>query len=379
MGAAISRACRGKSRLDARCGGWRRGQGVVCKSRVHAHNRPVAVRLTSYRRAARWVPRVAISVALAVYILVDVDPGDLARALAGVRLEPLLVAVGLYLVGQCLSAYKWSLLGRSVGFALPLHEYVRFYFVGMFFNLFGLSTLGGDLVRALYLGGGKRPGLAINSVVFDRMSGLVTLMALGAFALPRVPALRLPVALVRVDRRRCRRARARVVALPAPGAAPARAQLDTPPGGGGPGALLARLGAARAHRGRLAPLPPDPGGRAVRDRTGRGRSGPVLLLPHLPPGDQRHDRPTVQRGRVRRARGRLHLLPDAHQRRRLAGGHLRPAVVRRDRGCRSDRWPGFLAAGARLPRLRPRHRAGRRDRRPEAAASARRRARRPAR
>ena len=147
----------------------------------------MAVRLTSYRRAARWLPRVAISVALAVYILVDVDTGDLASALAGVRLEPLLLAVGLYLVGQCLSAYKWSLLGRSVGFARPLHEYVRFYFVGMFFNLFGLSTLGGDLVRALYLGAGKRPGLAINSVVFDRVSGLVTLMALGAFALLAFP------------------------------------------------------------------------------------------------------------------------------------------------------------------------------------------------
>jgi glycosyltransferase 2 family protein len=147
----------------------------------------VAVRLISYRRAARWLPRVAISVALAVYILVDVDTGDLASALASVRLGPLLLAVGIYLFGQGLSAYKWSLLGRSVGFALPLHAYVRFYFVGMFFNLFGLSTLGGDLVRALYLGGGRRPGLAINSVVFDRVSGLVTLMVVGAVAILAFP------------------------------------------------------------------------------------------------------------------------------------------------------------------------------------------------
>ena len=152
----------------------------------------MAARLTSYRRAARWLPRVAISVALAVYILVDVDTGDLARALASVRPEPLVVALAIYLLGQGLSAYKWALLGRSVGFELPLHAYLRFYYIGMFFNLFGLSTLGGDLVRALYLGGGRRPGLAINSVVFDRVSGLVTLMALGAFALLAFPEYGFP-------------------------------------------------------------------------------------------------------------------------------------------------------------------------------------------
>lgn len=146
----------------------------------------------SYRRAARWLPRVAISVALAVYILVDVDTGDLASALTSVRPGPLAIAVVIYLVGQGLSAYKWALLGRSVGFDRPLLDYLRFYFIGMFFNLFGLSTLGGDLVRALYLGDGRRPGLAINSVVFDRMSGLVTLMALGAAALLAFPGYGFP-------------------------------------------------------------------------------------------------------------------------------------------------------------------------------------------
>jgi uncharacterized membrane protein YbhN (UPF0104 family) len=135
---------------------------------------------------------VAVSVGIVTYILVDVDTGDLAHALSGVRLPLFGGALALYLAGQTLSAYKWSLLGRSVGLERPVRDYARFYFVGMFFNLFGPSTLGGDVVRGLYLGDGRRPGLALNSVLFDRVSGLAVLTALGAAALLLSPAYDFP-------------------------------------------------------------------------------------------------------------------------------------------------------------------------------------------
>jgi uncharacterized membrane protein YbhN (UPF0104 family) len=74
-------------------------------------------------------------------------------------------------------------------------EYVRFYFIGMVVNVFGVSTIGGDVVRALYLGGGRNAAVALNSVVFDRVSGLAILMAVGALALLAFPEYRLPSAL----------------------------------------------------------------------------------------------------------------------------------------------------------------------------------------
>src|SRR5438552_2964685 len=113
--------------------------------------RPVLWRRLLRGGRARWLLRVAVSIAIVTYILVDVDTEDLVRTLASVRLGPLAGALALYLAGQALSAYKWSLLGRSVGYARPVGEYMRFYFIGMFFNLFGPSTIGGDVVRALYL------------------------------------------------------------------------------------------------------------------------------------------------------------------------------------------------------------------------------------
>jgi len=144
------------------------------------------------RGSTRWLLRILVSVGIVVYILVDVDLGDLARTLADVRIGLVACAVGLYLVGQALSVCKWRMLGQSVGFDEPYSAYARFYFIGMFFNLFAPSTIGGDVVRALYLGGGRRPGVAVNSVLFDRVSGLALLMALGAIALIAFPEYGLP-------------------------------------------------------------------------------------------------------------------------------------------------------------------------------------------
>jgi hypothetical protein len=136
---------------------------------------------------AKWALRIGISLGILVYILVDVNRDHLWRTLTGVRLGWVAVAVAVYVVGQVLSALKWSMLGRSVGLAGSSLDYGRYYFIGMFFNLLGVSTLGGDVVRALYLGRGRRPGLALNSVLFDRVSGLAILMALGSVTMLAYP------------------------------------------------------------------------------------------------------------------------------------------------------------------------------------------------
>jgi uncharacterized membrane protein YbhN (UPF0104 family) len=142
---------------------------------------------------ARWVVRVAVSVGLAGYILTrKVQATELRDAIVGVNGWLFAVAAVIYLLGQVLSAIKWRTLARTVGFERPLGTYMRFYFIGMFFNVFGPSTLGGDLVRSLYLGDGRRPVLAVSSVVFDRMSGLAVLMAMGAIALMAAPQYQFP-------------------------------------------------------------------------------------------------------------------------------------------------------------------------------------------
>jgi uncharacterized membrane protein YbhN (UPF0104 family) len=148
------------------------------------------------RQGLRWAMRVAVTAVLVAWIVRTVDLRAVGRAITRVRPGTFTAGLALYVAGQALSAWKWALLGRAVGFEQSLADYTRFYFIGMFVNLLGPSTVGGDLARGLYLAGGRRPGVALNSVLFDRVSGLSILMGLGALALVCFPGYGLPAPLV---------------------------------------------------------------------------------------------------------------------------------------------------------------------------------------
>jgi hypothetical protein len=93
-----------------------------------------------------------------------------------------LVTLG-YLVGQLLSSIKWWIIVRSSGVDTSLVAAFKAYFIGMFVNVLGIGTLGGDMTRAMLIAtgpGSKAVGLA--SVVADRAHGLAVLATIGTAA-----------------------------------------------------------------------------------------------------------------------------------------------------------------------------------------------------
>jgi glycosyltransferase 2 family protein len=91
-----------------------------------------------------------------------------------------LVCLG-YALGQCLSAFKWCLLLRYGGIDVGYPQALKAYFAGMFANMFGLGTIGGDLTRALLVSAGSdKKSLAITCVAVDRIHGLAVLSAVGS-------------------------------------------------------------------------------------------------------------------------------------------------------------------------------------------------------
>jgi hypothetical protein len=136
-----------------------------------------------------------LSLGLLAYLVGIVDVRGIAGVLAGTDPVWLGLAAVLYLAGQALSAVKWRLLASAVGFRGPLLRFVAVYFVGMFFNAFGLGTVGGDVVRALYLAGGERRALALNTVVADRASGLLVLLTIAMASLLAFRTYELPAVL----------------------------------------------------------------------------------------------------------------------------------------------------------------------------------------
>ncbi|MFN2425154.1 MAG: lysylphosphatidylglycerol synthase transmembrane domain-containing protein [Candidatus Binatia bacterium] len=137
-------------------------------------------------RVASQLAKVGVSAIALFLVLRHVDTDSMLRVLASADRSDVLAVIGIYLFGQAMTAWRWKIIARRVGFVEPMSKFLRFYFVGMFFNLFGPSTLGGDLVRALFLGASAgRRTVALHTVFFDRLSGLVTLVfvAVAAIAL----------------------------------------------------------------------------------------------------------------------------------------------------------------------------------------------------
>jgi uncharacterized membrane protein YbhN (UPF0104 family) len=143
--------------------------------------------------AWRRLLQLAVSGVAIALIARHVDLRASAHVIASARLGYALGALALYLLGQVMSAYRWRLIGHSVRLDASLAAYVRYYFIGMFFMFFGPSTLGGDLIRSLYLaeGAGGR-ARSFNSVIFDRLNGLVVLVAIGATSFLLFPRYGLP-------------------------------------------------------------------------------------------------------------------------------------------------------------------------------------------
>lgn len=172
----------------------KRARGV-CFAGLSRYKREVPAR-TSPRRSWTLAAKVAVSVGLLVFLLRRVDLAATGRFVAGADKPLLVVAVALYLAGQALSALKWRRLGVAVGFLDPPRRFVAYYFIGMFFNAFGFGTVGGDVVRALYLSGvTKRRALALNTVLADRVSGLLVLLGIAFVSLVVFHEYELPAAI----------------------------------------------------------------------------------------------------------------------------------------------------------------------------------------
>jgi uncharacterized membrane protein YbhN (UPF0104 family) len=133
--------------------------------------------------------RILGSAVLVTLVASRLDWPQLGAAFATLDARYWFAALAVYLLAQLASSLRWQRMARPLGFDLPYLRYVALYFVGMFFNLVLPTSVGGDVVRAWYLGGpvGRR-GAAFLTVVAERGTGLVLLMVLACGAAILAPA-----------------------------------------------------------------------------------------------------------------------------------------------------------------------------------------------
>lgn len=135
------------------------------------------------KKWALIVIRTGVSVALLGVLARRVRWEQARTIIASLRGDLFFLAVVLYLLGQLLSSYRWKILLAPLGLAVAYFRLVGFYFLGMFFNFFLPTVIGGDAVKVYYLAGETGSAtISAASVFMDRNTGLLALLLLAIVA-----------------------------------------------------------------------------------------------------------------------------------------------------------------------------------------------------
>ncbi|MGH2570356.1 MAG: lysylphosphatidylglycerol synthase transmembrane domain-containing protein [bacterium] len=151
--------------------------------------------------------RIVVSGVLLFWVLEQAHLREIGAVLAGANFWWIVAAFLVNSAGNGLGAWRWQLLLRSQGRRIPILQLTGSYFVGLFFNMFLPSTIGGDVARATSAkrrgGGTLTENLTV--VLVERLIGLQATLALGGIAAvtgvagridPRLPFLLLGLLLL---------------------------------------------------------------------------------------------------------------------------------------------------------------------------------------
>lgn len=126
--------------------------------------------------------KIAVSGAILYALFSRMDPGAFWKTLRAVDL-PLAVLSGfIFTFSQFVSTYRWStILKKDID--ISYLKLLSIYFIGMFFNNFLPTAVGGDVVKGYYLyRESKRGDISLASIFMDRYVGFAALIFLAAMA-----------------------------------------------------------------------------------------------------------------------------------------------------------------------------------------------------
>jgi uncharacterized membrane protein YbhN (UPF0104 family) len=138
----------------------------------------------SWKRVGKLLLKLIISLGILGYLVSQISLTSFWKALLDARHIYIILAFLLYIIGQILSAYKWRLLAKTLGFRRKFKRFLSYYFIGMFFNLFFLGSIGGDVGKAYLLAGRRDSRMRAGySILAERFTGGMALVTIGVIAL----------------------------------------------------------------------------------------------------------------------------------------------------------------------------------------------------
>ncbi|MEO5657702.1 MAG: lysylphosphatidylglycerol synthase transmembrane domain-containing protein [Nitrospiria bacterium] len=135
------------------------------------------------KRAALLALKIGVTLGLLGYLASRIELRAVAEIVAGASWGWVAAGFVLYLALQGLCAWRWLCLARVLHLEGTWRRFTRYYYIGMFFNLFLPTGVGGDVYRCYYLARSaddwKR---AIVSVLADRGVGFGTMCGIALVA-----------------------------------------------------------------------------------------------------------------------------------------------------------------------------------------------------
>lgn len=116
-----------------------------------------------------------VTVALLLALFRNFDFAAFLALVARVPLSFYLASLGALFACQLLYALKWHLVLRTVGVNVRFWRVTEQYLIGLFFNNFLPTTVGGDVARVYYLGREEGYASVGASVLLDRALGFWSL------------------------------------------------------------------------------------------------------------------------------------------------------------------------------------------------------------
>jgi uncharacterized protein (TIRG00374 family) len=127
------------------------------------------------------IVQIAVTVALLIWVFHDpTQRAQMAKALGLADYWWVAAGALAYVVVEISAAFRWYVLLRVQGIRLPMFRLAALFLIGLFYNQFLPGGTGGDIIKTylLFKETPDHKAGALLAVVFDRLIGLVALVAI---------------------------------------------------------------------------------------------------------------------------------------------------------------------------------------------------------
>lgn len=146
-------------------------------------------KLQETRRPAVLILKLLVTISLFGWIFSQVNFYKLANSLANTQLSYFILAIIAHALAFLLFSVRWWHLYKTQDNSSRYKDTFKSYYLGLFFNNFLPTGIGGDVIRILRLRKfGYTTHLLVSSSLMDRILGLISILMMGLVALTITPS-----------------------------------------------------------------------------------------------------------------------------------------------------------------------------------------------